>query len=32
MSPERPQFVVPIGLSAQEYYDLGIRYKLAGWI
>ncbi len=32
MSPNSLPYNVPSGLSAQEYYDLGIRYKLAGWI
>lgn len=32
MSSDRPPFVVPIGLSANEYYDLGVNYKLCGWI
>ncbi len=27
-----PPKKVPANLSAQEYYDLGIKYKLAGWI
>ncbi|MBI5173748.1 MAG: hypothetical protein HY986_12750 [Candidatus Melainabacteria bacterium] len=32
MSPNSLPYTVPIGLTAKEYYDLGIRYKLAGWI
>jgi tetratricopeptide (TPR) repeat protein len=30
-SADPPPREVPTGLSAQEYYDLGIRYKTAGW-
>jgi tetratricopeptide (TPR) repeat protein len=29
--PEAPPRTVPSDLSAQEYYDLGVRYKAAGW-
>lgn len=30
-TPETPPRTVPENLSAQEYYELGVRYKTSGW-
>ncbi len=32
MESELPPKDVPLGLSSQEYYELGLKYKAIGWI